>query len=207
VEVYGFGKLIVFEGIDGCGKTTQANILLDSLYPNISLFGELYTTDVGIGVRGILERGDHISPKEEALLFAAARWSMCNRFICNLVEGETVVCDRYRASAVAYSVYGRGVDRSFIDSLLPSITPSLTIFIDIPVSEAEKRLAHRGPDHLVNLDRLEKVRQGYLSEYYDAVARGERWIQLDGLLDRTSLSFLILKEVKEVLSVPTAVSL
>lgn len=202
------GKLIVFEGIDGSGKTTQANLLFDRLPIGcVGVYRELYTTDLGQRIKKILEE-ESVGYREEALLFATARWSLYNRFIHNYMKGDTIICDRFKASAIAVSVFGRGLRREFIENLLPSIVPNLTILLDVNINTAIKRYVERNSksqieDKLSSNTSLESIRNGFLIEGEKRVGEGENWLLLDGLENQVVLSNKIWEAVQELFLIQT----
>jgi dTMP kinase len=180
--------LITLEGIDGCGKTTQARLLQEKLarenIPHL-LTREPGGTAVGERVRQVLlQKDDPLGVEAELMLYMAARAELVSRVIRPALEaGKTVVCDRYVDSSIAYQGYGGGAALSWIRDLNQKVTggltPRLTLLMDLPVAEAARRRGGGG-------DRMEekefsfhdRVRRGYL-----VLARQEpgRVILLDAL--------------------------
>ncbi len=166
------GLLISLEGIDGCGKTTQAEILCDKLAQSgiaCIMVREPGGTAVGENIRQVL-LDNRYSPslQAEMLLYMAARSELTEQVILPaLFDGKIVVCDRFTDSTLAYQGYGAGADLKFIRFLnckaTGGITPHLTILLDLTVDEAAER---RG----ASADRMEskdvcfhqRVRRGYL---------------------------------------------
>ncbi len=162
--------LVVFEGIEGCGKSTQARLLYERLEQggvSALLTREPGDTPLGRKLRELLlsERMDMLT---ELLLFLADRREHVIGVIGPaLEESKVVVCDRYMHSTIAYQVYGRGVNREFVDrlhaSVVGDILPERVYLLDIEVEEAFRR--KKG-----NLDRIEqeslefhcRVREGFL---------------------------------------------
>jgi len=152
------GLFITFEGIDGCGKTTQAKRLYSYLkkhkYPVLFL-REPGGTPVSERIRRILlDRSLHITPLAELLLYEAARAHLTETVILpELKKGTIVICDRFFDSTTAYQGFGRGLDRRLIGTLndLASmqISPDLTYIFDVDYVTS---LARRKK----NADRLEK---------------------------------------------------
>ncbi len=170
------GKLITLEGIDGSGKSTQAEKLYDYLRGRkieCKLLREPGGTDVGEAVRHILlaAAGEGLStnPLTEYLLFAASRAELSRTIIKPLLErGSAVILDRFGDSSTAYQGYGYGVDLDFIirtnEIATDSLKPDLSLLFDI---DPETALARPGDFN----DRIEKrgleffnrVREGFLT--------------------------------------------
>ncbi|MCF7885390.1 MAG: dTMP kinase [Candidatus Marinimicrobia bacterium] len=168
------GLFITFEGIDGCGKTTQIDILTKRLQKKnlkYTLVREPGGTKIGEKIRKILLDNDNINMehKTELLLYSASRYQLCKqKLLPELDAGKIVICDRFYDSTTAYQGYGRGLDIDFINSLnkfaTDELVPDLTFFLDISLNEREKRIGNN------KLDRLEseqnnfhqKVREGFL---------------------------------------------
>ncbi|NLA27790.1 MAG: dTMP kinase, partial [Firmicutes bacterium] len=167
------GFLITLEGIDGCGKTTQASLLAERLereaIPHL-LTREPGGTAAGEKIRRLLLQKDHsLTGDAEILLYMAARAELVTSEIRPaLAVGRVVICDRYLDSSVAYQGFGGGGDRDWIGALNDKVTgglrPHLTFLFDLPVEEAIRRRGSGG-------DRIEerdlsyhrRVRQGYLA--------------------------------------------
>lgn len=179
------GKLITFEGIDGCGKTTQLRllerILTSHSIPFVST-REPGGTELGKMIRAaLLNVAPHsVDPLAELLLYAADRAQHVREFIApNLAKGTLVLSDRFYDATTAYQGYGRGFDLALINQLNTLATgglkPDLTLFFDIDVATGMQRIHRRGGEPTGNAeeaqaDRLdqepiefhERVRQGYV---------------------------------------------
>jgi dTMP kinase len=179
------GKLITFEGIDGCGKTTQLRmlerILTSRSIPFVST-REPGGTELGKMIRAaLLNVSRHsVDPLAELLLYAADRAQHVREFIVpHLERGALVLSDRFYDATTAYQGYGRGFDLALIKQLNELATgglkPDLTLFFDIDVATGLERIHRRGGDAAgsaveTEADRLdrepqefhERVRQGYL---------------------------------------------
>ncbi len=175
------GFLITLEGIDSCGKTTQAHLLearLESEAVPHLLLREPGGTAVGEKIRHLLLQKEHpLTDNTEILLYAAARAELVVTVIRPaLKKGLVVVCDRYLDSTVAYQGYGSGGDGAWIRALNERVTgglrPQLTFLFDLSVEEAFRRRGGGG-------DRIEerdlsyhrRVRRGYLAIASEEPAR------------------------------------
>lgn len=166
------GMFITFEGADGCGKTTQINLLNEYLknknYQTLTTL-EPGGSDIGRKLREILLHYDgYVSPRAEMFMYLADRAQHIDSLVSKgKSEGKIVLCDRHIDSTVAYQGYARGGDIEKIDFLNDIATdgkkPDLTFVFDVDSEIAQKRLGE-------NKDRLEKeglefhkkVRFGYL---------------------------------------------
>jgi dTMP kinase len=170
------GFFITFEGIDSCGKTTQARRLASYLrrkgYP-VVLLREPGGNPVAEKIRKVLlsRKNSGMTALTELLLYEAARSQLTETVILPaLKRGQVVVCDRYADSSLAYQGYGRGLSIKMIDQLNRTATfglwPDLTIILDVPVSVSVERTRLQGRKK----DRLEgeklgfhrRIRQGFL---------------------------------------------
>ncbi|MFM6181922.1 MAG: dTMP kinase, partial [Dolichospermum sp.] len=118
------GKLIVFEGVEGCGKTTQMHLCsqwLESLNISVVLTREPGGTELGKDLRELLlskSANKPISEITELLLYAADRAQHIEEELKpNLAMGKYILCDRFTDSTIAYQGYGRGLDMSLINNL------------------------------------------------------------------------------------------
>ncbi len=166
------GLFITFEGLDGCGKTTQLNLLADylkSLGKEVVITREPGCKGLGDKIREILLNfeGD-VSSNSEAFLFLADRAQNIDIIVKPAVEtGKIVLCDRHTDSTVAYQGYGRGVDLGQIKMLNKLATsgfiPDLTFIFDVDVETSQKRVG-KNKDRIesAGLEFAQKVRDGYL---------------------------------------------
>ncbi len=203
------GLLLSFEGIDGCGKTTQACLLterLGGLTVQPLLVREPGGTPVGEHLRTLLlDRASALSLEAEILLFAAARTELVRAVIAPaLAAGRTVICDRFTDSTLAYQGYGYGGDRVWIGCLnrraARGLQPRRTFLLDLPVEAAAAR-RHGAGDRVESRDLSfhRRVRQGYLEL---AGKERERFILLDASLDRAELHAAIWQQVLSLLPDP-----
>jgi len=170
------GFFITFEGADGCGKTTQIELLkkyLDEKNIENILTREPGGSELGVHLRKILLHYDKpVSNTAETLIFLADRAQHIEYKIKPaLLEGKIVLCDRHTDSTIAYQGYGRGQDIErikYLNSIATAgVLPDLTIVFDINEETAQKRLFKRegGQKDRLEAEGLEfhrKLRQGYL---------------------------------------------
>lgn len=183
--------LITFEGIDSSGKSTQCQLLAEFLMANgydIIQIREPGGTSISEKIRRLLldNSTGTMSPLTEFLLYSAARAQLVEQVIRPaLASGKVVICDRFYDSSVAYQGHGRGLNTSDIDIInrisTGGLEPDLTLFIDIPVDEAVRRLklAEKLSDRIESEGTafFKRVRQGYLQI---ATQHGRRLKVIDG---------------------------
>ncbi len=161
------------EGIDGCGKSTQAEILKNNLEQcevPFTFIREPGGTPAGEAIRHILLQNDYsLSAHTELLLYMAARAEVTEqKIIPALNAGKVVVCDRFTDSTLAYQGYGRGLDLEWIKAVNHKVTcglsPDLTFLFDLPVEKAAQRRDGVSADRMERNDYYyyERVRCGYL---------------------------------------------
>ena len=200
------GKLIVFEGVEGCGKTTQIQLCsqwLESLNISVVLTREPGGTELGKDLRRLLlEKSPNkpVGEVTELLLYAADRAQHIEEELKpNLATGKYILCDRYTDSTIAYQGYGRGLNMSIINQLnqisTGGLESDLTIWLDVDVEVGLSR--KRGQ---ATLDRIEqetiafhrRVQQGYTEL---AGSYPSRIMRVDG----TSSQDIIQKSIQEIL--------
>ena len=140
---------ITFEGIEGCGKTTQIGLLTSYFEKNqraILLTREPGGTEAGEKIREILlsPKKIRLEPMAELLLYVAARIQHYHEVIRPaLREGKIVICDRFADATLAYQGFGRGLDVTWIDEVyhraLNNLKPDITFLLDLPVKEGLRR--------------------------------------------------------------------
>jgi dTMP kinase len=198
---------ITFEGIDGVGKSTQIDLVqnwLDSKnMPHIRSF-EPGGTELGQEIRHLLlhRKGD-VTPRSEALLYAADRAHHVETKIKPaLAEGKVVLADRYFDSSVAYQGAARELDLNEVREIslwaVDNLLPDLTVLLDL---DAERAIARRnltgtGPDRLEKekVDFFERARQAYLSL---AQNEPERFFLLDASETVEEISEKLIAELEK----------
>lgn len=166
------GLFITFEGPDGCGKTTQMNLLaqyFEKKGKKVVLTREPGGKGLGEKVREILlNYNGEVSDRCESFLFLADRAQNIDIIVKPAVkQGEIVLCDRHIDSTVAYQGYGRGLDINEINMLNNLATggkkPDLTLIFDVDVETSMKRVG-KEKDRMesAGIDFHNRVRNGYL---------------------------------------------
>ena len=196
------GRLIVFEGVEGCGKTTQLQRsrswlqhLCDSKSAGFSVWvtREPGGTELGLGLRRFLlseAEGKPIQDRAELLLFAADRAQHVEEVLKpQLALGAVILCDRYTDSTIAYQGYGRGLSLSLINQLnfiaTGGLESDLTLWLDVDVEVSLARTKKRGvADRIEQADLAfhRRVQQGYIEL---AKAYPERIVRVDANLSET----------------------
>lgn len=169
------GLFVVLDGVDGCGKSTQAGLLTEALRARgreVLHVREPGTTALGESLRTLLlQGGDELDAGTEALLFAAARRHLLRAVIAPaLAHGRDVVCERFHASTYAYQGVAGGLGGGVVTELLATFAddprPDLEVILDADVGVAAAR---RGGDR----DRIERRGLAYqerVAEAYRAYA-------------------------------------
>ncbi|MBD1863308.1 MULTISPECIES: dTMP kinase [Trichocoleus] len=179
------GRLIVFEGVEGSGKTTQMlrsqawllenqcfQSLKEDLAPPILVTREPGGTELGLELRQLLlgyQGQEAIQNRAELLLYAADRAQHVDGYLKpQLARGAVILCDRYTDSTIAYQGYGRGLDLALIDQLNQAATggleSDLTLWLDVDAELGLARMRQRGKaDRIEQADLAfhQRVQQGF----------------------------------------------
>lgn len=185
------GRLIVFEGIDGSGKSTQVRRLAQRLNADVTFqFG---ATEVGRAVRSILldPTNSRLDDRTEALLIVADKAQHVSEIVRPALEnGRAVISDRYCASTLAYQGHGRGLDLELLIKMLQFATqglePDLTVLLDMDVTAALERLGdQRDRIEDTPTDFFHRVRDGYREL---AAQHLDSWVVVDadGTIDEVT---------------------
>lgn len=180
------GLFIAFEGGDGAGKSTQVRLLAAALEERgreVVVTRQPGGTPLGAQIRDLVLHGDHVSPRAEALLFAADKAHHVDELIRPAMDrGAVVITDRYTDSSVAYQGAGRDLGAVEVHDLqmwaVDSLLPDLTVIVDISAEEGRRR---RGEVH----DRLEAEADTFheaIRHHFLAMAQGSpgRYLVVDG---------------------------
>ena len=201
------GLFISFEGIDGCGKSTQADLLrsyLESKGEQVELLREPGGTALSEQIREILlnPNNDKMDPSTESILLSASRAQLTREIIIPALErGNVVICDRYADSTLAYQGYGRGINLEWLEKLnafaTAGLKPDITLLVDLPVDEALNRMQSKSFDRIEmeGIEFLNKVRSGYL-ELTDRFSK--RYFMIDGMETIEEISKKIINKIEEI---------
>lgn len=200
-----FKSLFVsFEGIDGCGKSTQVKLLMKKLYQHqikSILVREPGGSKIAENIRSILldNKNDDMSSETEALLMTASRAQLTREVILPKLEsGYVVIADRFQDSTIAYQGGGRGLDVSFLRNLnlfaTNKLNPDLTFYIDVTAEEGFRRANKKKFDRIENAGKhfQSKVR----SEYLKLVEKeSKRVILVDGNESKEEIHSIIWNKI------------
>ena len=202
------GKFIVFEGIDGCGKTTQIDEISRWL-PSSGLMKKnsklVNTREPGGSLLGkklrnlILDNNKNYKPSSlaELLLYSADRAEHIAKIISPALENEDwILSDRFADSTLAYQGYGRGIDLEIIKNIESIVCqgeqPDLTIFLEISAEESVLRRKNLVPDRIESegIKFLKKVNDGFR-----LIAKEKNWKVISAKQNINTIT----KEIKETL--------
>ncbi len=203
------GLFITFEGVDGCGKSTQMRFLAETLEEqghDLLLTREPGGCAISEKIRGLLLDVEHdeMNDKTEALLYAAARAQHVEQVIKPAVaQGKIVLCDRFIDSSLAYQGVGRGLGLDAIMTInrfaIGDAMPHKTFFLDFPPHLAFERMSKRR-----ELDRLEMQDEAFylkLYEGFDLLAQRDpqRILRMDVSGDKFSTREKVYAKMQEIL--------
>ncbi len=210
------GKLIVFEGPEGAGKTTQIRLLADRLTSAGILcvgFREPGGTPVGDSIREILlDPEQQISAATESLLFMASRAELMAREVRpQLEKGAAVILDRFFLSTYAYQIAGRGLKEDEVRTAnrlaTGGIVPDITLLLDIPAKKGMARAESRGAR-----DRMERTGDGFhdrvnaafttfsTAEWQKAHPECGRIVRIDAGGDEAAVAARVDESLREVIA-------
>ena len=202
------GKFISFEGIDGCGKSTQAKILSEELIAyghKILLTREPGGSDGAEEIRNLLLTGntDRWSAETEILLFTAARRDHLERTILPALEnGLAVICDRFSDSTRVYQGVTRGDLRDLVDQLDSAMIPrqpDITVLIDLDPTISLARAIERSNNEArfedFGVEMQIKLRKGFLSLAHEFP---NRFMVIDGNRTEVEVAENISKRLHEI---------
>jgi dTMP kinase len=204
-------KFITFEGSEGCGKTTQVQLLADLLKQHgqpVICLREPGGTPLGETIRHLLKHdpaGLGMSAESELLLFTSSRAELIRKVIRPaLAANHWVICDRFHDSTTIYQGIARGLGLAATAAInnfaLGGTIPSLTLLLDLPPAEARARMLSR-PRPVGQDDRMEKEPV----EFYEKVINGYRQLandetprikRIDATGDKAAIFARILTEVR-----------
>jgi dTMP kinase len=167
------GRFLVLDGIDGCGKSTQAELLVSAL-ARLGALAPLHLREPGSTAAGervralLLDPEIELGPAAEALLLAAARRQMLDELVRPaLAAGRDVVCERFHPSTFAYQAVAGGLDEERVLELLEAWagdpSPDLVVLLELDLDEAAARRAGAPADRIEARGRAfqERVAAGY----------------------------------------------
>jgi dTMP kinase len=198
------GKLIIFEGVEGCGKTSQIEHCrewLQNLGISPIVTREPGGTELGVHLRQLLlsSGGSPISDRTELLLYAADRAQHVEQELKpHLEQGKIILCDRFTDSTIAYQGYGRKLDMSLINQLnaiaTAGLTSDLTFWLDV---DAEIGLIRKKSDadriEQEKIDFHQRVQKGYTEL---AAKYPERISRIDASLSQEAVQ----EEIQKILT-------
>ncbi|HIA27302.1 MAG TPA: dTMP kinase [Planctomycetes bacterium] len=200
------GRFIAFEGVDGCGKSTQLQRLkerLESAGEKVVTVREPGGTHLGEAVRDILLGDDQvaISPETQMLLFLASRVQLLEELISPaLSAGSVVLSDRFHLSTVIYQGYAGSVGEAPAADLCLAVLgdrrPDLNLILQLPVAECKRRLGASRDRFEMNPGFQERVAEGFSTT---VGIPGDLIVRIDGSGECEEVSDRLWQEVQRVL--------
>jgi len=208
------GKLITFEGLDGCGKSTQLEMVTKWLNQHgceVLKTQQPGGTRIGKQIRNILLNPEHkeLHPESELLLYLSDRIQHLSEIILPAkAEGKMVLCDRFHDSTVAYQGYGRGLNLKSFESIITysikPYTPDLTFLLTISPATVVDRLDQRKEQSAKDRLDIESIK------FFERAAKGyqklaseepERFVCLDGEQEIEVIHQQIISELQDRFSI------
>ena len=199
------GLFITFEGIDGCGKSTQTALCrkwLEGMGREVLMVREPGGTKIGEKIRELLldKKNSSMAPMTELFLFEAARAQIVEETIKPAIaSGKVVICDRFFDSSFAYQGCARGLGPERVTRLNMDATgglaPDITFFLDISVADAIKRRNSRGEEK----DRIESAGDAFQEKVRDGFGRAASEDKRIVTIDAVSSPEIIFGQIKEKL--------
>ncbi len=199
------GLFITLEGIDGAGKSSQFDAVVEALRGlgrRVVTTREPGGTALGERLRELLLSQDMSTSTEALLLFAARQEHVLKVIEPALLQGQDVVCDRFTDATLAYQGAGKGVPRDRLEALAhwvhPGLQPDLTLLLDLPASSAAQRL--RAQARIA--DRFEQESEAFFArvrqQYLDlASEQPTRWRVIDASGGLEQVRVDLLKNLKD----------
>jgi dTMP kinase len=195
-------NFITFEGVEGCGKSSQVKLLQEFFQAkNIASVTTREPGGVIIAekIREILINESQISPKTELLLNFAARIEHIEQFIMpNLKNNRKVICDRFYDSTIAYQGFAMGLEIQDIIKIkeiaIANFKPDITFLLDIDVNQSLSRLNNRADNNRydkMSIDFHNKVREGFLKIAHN----NKRFVIIDASMSRKEVFEQIIAKI------------
>jgi len=191
------GLFIVFEGIDGSGKSSCADTVSDLLGKERDVIRTAEPTKEGIGA--FIRSSADLTPEAEALLFVADRAQHTHAMRQWVNDGKIVICDRYYASTLAYqssSMNGRSVDIEWLKVMNDKVImePDITFLFDIDPEIGLERVESRGSKSKFEaLEYLREVRSKYLK-----IAKDRNFVVIDASMPKEKVADEVLKHISKL---------
>jgi len=199
------GLFVAFEGVEGVGKSTQAQLLAQRIRSELNREAVLTREPGGTPLAEELRKlvlvnaNEPIDARTEALIMAAARASHVSQLVLPSIRNERfVICDRFAGSYLAYQGYGRGLDLEILKIVThfasSGIEPDLTFFLDLdPRLALERKKEARDRIETESPEFFARVAQGY-----SELAASNSWIMLDASLSVEDLHEEVFAQVLRV---------